>query len=196
MKTNYYANASFRAVLNPKDSLTAPQRAGSCPNRRNRTSDSPSVLTPACLSRCCESLQEPPAQIDKAAELQAKWGTETGQLWQVGPNRLLCADCRGNSRRGAAMVDGERFRMVWTDPPYSVDYAEKTGDLTRRTGARAFRKPIESDALKPEQVGELFTAALMVSQAHAIQGATCYASVPAGPMLAVFIDAMCRRDRF
>ena len=27
-------------------------------------------------------LTDPPAQIDKAAELKAKWGTETGQLWQ------------------------------------------------------------------------------------------------------------------
>jgi hypothetical protein len=40
------------------------------------------------------NLREPPAQIDKAAELQAKWGTQPGQLWQIGLNRMLCADCR------------------------------------------------------------------------------------------------------
>src|SRR5882762_4160578 len=37
---------------------------------------------------------DPPAAINKADELRAKWGTETGQLWQVGAHRILCGDCR------------------------------------------------------------------------------------------------------
>ncbi len=50
-------------------------------------------------------LQEPPAQIDKAAELKAKWGTETGQLWQIGPSRLLWSrGLPGKGRRGAAVA--------------------------------------------------------------------------------------------
>src|SRR5580704_15176869 len=35
-------------------------------------------------------LKEPPAHIDKASELQKKWGTALGQIWQIGPNRLAC----------------------------------------------------------------------------------------------------------
>ena len=35
---------------------------------------------------------DPPAQIDKAAELQAKWGTAPGQAWQIGVHRLVCGD--------------------------------------------------------------------------------------------------------
>ena len=38
-------------------------------------------------------LKEPEAQIDKAGELQKKWGTAVGQIWQIGPNRLACGDC-------------------------------------------------------------------------------------------------------
>ncbi|MBK8434505.1 MAG: ParB N-terminal domain-containing protein [Chloroflexi bacterium] len=32
-------------------------------------------------------------QIDRAAELQGKWGTAVGQLWQIGGHRLLIGDC-------------------------------------------------------------------------------------------------------
>ncbi len=36
--------------------------------------------------------KDAPAQIDKAGELQKHWGTETGQLWEIGRHRLLIAD--------------------------------------------------------------------------------------------------------
>ncbi len=35
---------------------------------------------------------DPPAQFDKADELQRKWRTEVGQLWRIGSHRLLCGD--------------------------------------------------------------------------------------------------------
>ena len=31
---------------------------------------------------------------ERAEELNSKWGTTMGQLWQVGPHRLVCGDCR------------------------------------------------------------------------------------------------------
>jgi hypothetical protein len=39
-----------------------------------------------------EDFIEPPAQFDRAGELQKKWGTETGQHWRIGEHRLLCGD--------------------------------------------------------------------------------------------------------
>jgi hypothetical protein len=33
-------------------------------------------------------------RADRAAELKAKWGTEPGQLWQIGPHWVRCADSR------------------------------------------------------------------------------------------------------
>ena len=63
-------------------------------------------------------LQDPPAQIDRAVELKAKWCMETGQLWQIGPHRLLCADFR---ETGEALVDlasrlyvGDRAAAPWS----------------------------------------------------------------------------------
>jgi DNA modification methylase len=42
-----------------------------------------------------------------------------GDLWQLGPHRLLCGDAL-IEEDVAALMDGERAQMVFTDPPYNV----------------------------------------------------------------------------
>jgi DNA modification methylase len=48
---------------------------------------------------------------------------KTGQLWQLGDHRLLCGDCtdKANVER---LMGGEKADMVFTDPPYNVNYGE------------------------------------------------------------------------
>lgn len=68
--------------------------------------------------------EDPGAQIDRAAELQAKWGTATGQMWLLDSgngyeHRLICGDCTDASVV-ARVMGGERAEMVFIDPPYNV----------------------------------------------------------------------------
>jgi modification methylase len=60
---------------------------------------------------------EPP-DISKADELQEKWGTEVGQIWQLGEHRLACGDCTDR-----AVVEGvmreEWADLIFTSPPYN-----------------------------------------------------------------------------
>jgi DNA modification methylase len=42
-----------------------------------------------------------------------------GDVWQLGPHRLICGDALGPDVVGQLM-DGETARMVFTDPPYNV----------------------------------------------------------------------------
>lgn len=58
---------------------------------------------------------------ERAEELRAKWGTERGQIWQLGVHRLACGDSTDPAVVQALMA-GERARLFATDPPYLVDY--------------------------------------------------------------------------
>ncbi len=45
--------------------------------------------------------------------------TRSGDLWQLGPHRIVCGDARDRAVLDRLMA-GERARMVFTDPPYNV----------------------------------------------------------------------------
>jgi DNA modification methylase len=130
---------------------------------------------------------------ERADELRAQWGTESGQVWKIEQHRVICGDCTDEAAIGRLFGNGEapRSRLIWTDPPYGVSYGDKTAWMNR-SGAQRERKPIYNDDLAPAQIAALFSAALTNAVAHAERGAAIYATVPAGPLLPVFIAAMQR----
>jgi DNA modification methylase len=56
--------------------------------------------------------------------------TKPGDLWQLGPHRLLCGDST-NPEHIDRLMAGERAALVATDPPYLVDY---TGERPNDSG--------------------------------------------------------------
>lgn len=60
-------------------------------------------------------------QIDKAAELNKKWKVKSGDLWLIGDHRLLCGDST-NHHHLDTLFDGMTAEMMFTDPPYGVNY--------------------------------------------------------------------------
>jgi DNA modification methylase len=135
-------------------------------------------------------LQDPPAQIDRARELQAKWGTAPGQAWQIGPHRLVCGDSREKADVGRLWADaGPKIRMIWTDPPYGIDYAAKNAYLNRSDRGNRIQTPIENDRLTAGETGIMFKQALEVAKLFAEPGSACYATVPSGPLIVFFIQA-------
>jgi DNA modification methylase len=45
--------------------------------------------------------------------------TRLGDIWQIGPHRLICGDSTAAGTY-ARLLDGERAQMIFTDPPYNV----------------------------------------------------------------------------
>ncbi len=68
---------------------------------------------------------DPGAQVDKAAELQEKWGILLGQIWELGEHRLACGDCTDRAVVEAVMR-GERGNNIVTDPPFNVGFNYRT----------------------------------------------------------------------
>ena len=69
-------------------------------------------------------LSAPEPKIDQAAELQRKWKTERGQIWEIGEHRLMCGDSASSSDV-AALMNGKTAKLCATDPPYLVSYDAK-----------------------------------------------------------------------
>lgn len=51
-----------------------------------------------------------------------------GDLWRLGAHRLLCGDATSAADVRRLMGD-ELADMIWTDPPYNVDYHGKAGSI-------------------------------------------------------------------
>jgi len=61
-------------------------------------------------------------QVSKADELKLQWGTELGQMWALGEHKIICGDCT-DAATVARVMGGEKADMMFTDPPYGVDYS-------------------------------------------------------------------------
>lgn len=55
--------------------------------------------------------------------------TKRGDIWQLGPHRLMCGDSTNNEDVGRLM-DGELAALVVTDPPYNVAVESDSSRLT------------------------------------------------------------------
>lgn len=126
---------------------------------------------------------------ERAEELRKKWRTAVGQLWQAGPHRIICGDSRSEAVLTKLLAGAQlRVRMVWTDPPYGVSYGKKNQGLNAADRGNRIQRRIVNDQA-PSEAPAVFTAALRLVVAHAENGASCYATIPPGSLLAKFIAA-------
>lgn len=53
--------------------------------------------------------------------------SKPGDVWLLGPHRVLCGDAT-DVAGVEALLEGQRCDVMWTDPPYGVEYVGKTKD--------------------------------------------------------------------
>ncbi len=89
--------------------------------------------------------------------------TNPGDIWELGGHKLICADATCPNA-ASKLMDGAMAAMVFTDPPYNVDYAG---------GTKAHLK-IKNDNMKSVQFGSLIRRALFNMRNHATPGGPIY----------------------
>ena len=114
-------------------------------------------------------------QIDKAAELQEKWGTELGQLWEIESksvpgksHRIICGDCtdRATVHR---LMDGQRSGLMNTDPPYGVDYANDERPNPGVAKPRVAKPRVANDSMSNEETQAFLERAFMAANVSALK---------------------------
>lgn len=79
--------------------------------------------------------QEPIAageEVDEVPDLPepARVQTRPGDVWLLGDHRLVCGDAT-DPRVVEALMGADRADLMWTDPPYGVEYEGKTAEKLR-----------------------------------------------------------------
>lgn len=107
--------------------------------------------------------------------------SQPGYIYQLGPHRLLVGDSTDPfmvaallgwtwDANGAPLTEGERASMIWTDPPYGVDYVGKTADALT----------IENDAAKGDALLGMLVGAWKAAENFCVESAPFYVAGPSG----------------
>jgi DNA modification methylase len=84
---------------------------------------------------------------DQTPEVKDFALTSPGDLWMLGNHRLLCGDSTSiDAVEG--LMDGQKADLVFTDPPYNVDYQGYTEEKLK----------IQGDKMTPEQFQEFLSS--------------------------------------
>jgi DNA modification methylase len=68
----------------------------------------------------------------EAAYHNPQFHVEFGDVWEMGEHRLVCGDSAWEPRSYEFLLQGEKAQMIFTDPPYNVNYEQEQNGETNR----------------------------------------------------------------
>ena len=109
--------------------------------------------------------------------------TKRGDIWILGRHRLICGDAT-NAADADALMEGNLADLVFTDPPYNVDYTD---------GHDKERKILNDNfATDEEAAAKLWTPAFENMRKHAAPHCSLYCCMPQGSTHMMMMLAMIR----
>lgn len=83
--------------------------------------------------------------------------TAVGEVWHLGNHRLMCGDAT-KREDVIKLMDGKKAQVVFTDPPYNVDYTSPSGGSY--SGGKYIHPKVFNDNLSESQYTVFLTDAL------------------------------------
>jgi site-specific DNA-methyltransferase (adenine-specific) len=128
------------------------------------------------LEQLLDELDPEPLLEDEVPPPSPEPRTRPGDLYQLGPHRLLCGDARDAITYGRLLARS-RADLLWTDPPYGVEYVGKT----------KARLQIEND--RGTGLRSLLDQSFAAAGNALVEGAPLYVAAPGGALLVTFAQA-------
>lgn len=117
---------------------------------------------------------EIPSESDHVLLVAVEPDSKLGQVYSLGAHWLICGDARDPAVL-ASLLEAELASMVWTDPPYGVNYVGKTPDALT----------IENDV--PDGLRERLVAAWNAATPVLARSAPFYVAGPSGALALEFL---------
>lgn len=113
------------------------------------------ALSPAEIEDYVVGPTEPNPQDDVVPDPPKKAKTKTGDLYILGEHRLLCGDST-KAEDVERLMDGKKADMIFTDPPYGVNYGADQDTLNKKSGNkfRLVARPIIGDNMSAKEASE------------------------------------------
>lgn len=111
--------------------------------------------------------------------LQATVHSVLGEVYELGPHRLVCGDCTEQATWDL-VLRGEKARLYWTDPPYGVAFS--TDHLRDWDGGKKRSRDaveIANDQLDPQQLKDFLLRVFACALHSCDAGSSWYISGPA-----------------
>ena len=106
---------------------------------------------------------------DNLLPMQSQAVTQPGDVWLLGYHRLMCGDA-SNEEHVATLMDGQKANLIFTDPPYNVNYQGGVKDRQKKTRNRA----LYNDDLPLEVYLSMLQAALTHAATYSEPEASLY----------------------
>ena len=115
-----------------------------------------------------------------------------GEVYVLGPHRLVCGDAANADVYTRLLPDQERADILVTDPPYGVNLGAKNRNLNKLKRKMGYpggmiEKDIADDEVAPTQ---LWTDVLSLARAHLKAGSSYYVTGPQGADLALLMVSL------
>lgn len=127
-------------------------------------------------------------QDDEIPEVK-KTDIKQGDLFQLGNHRLLCGDATSESDV-AKLMQGEKADMVFTDPPYGVNYGAKNRFLNSFQKAGKNLKDISNDTIGKNELFDMLVKAFTLANKFGQNYCSYYVTAPQRGELALMMMMM------
>lgn len=105
--------------------------------------------------------------------------TQLGDLYELNGHRLLCGDStiRENYE---LLLNGNLINLLFTDPPYGVDYSKKNEYLNQMDKGNRIQKDIKNDTESPEETKKIWVSCFSNAVAFMADKSVYYICCAAG----------------